>query len=146
MNSINAHCAHSTVLTLEVMQPRPATPEWLTVPKVFIEPGSAADAVVRNAAAIIRSLATQHTELVHRDDYQAECAETGLLAPLDAVQTVARQDLLLAGAVQAVFERALGGVRVCPTSLRAQVEMQLCAIDAARAIRGLLFEQQLLFH
>ena len=129
---------------LEVLQPRTPGPGTIEVPRLNIEPGSAADAVVRKAAKVIRAVALQGMARVNANDYQAECAETGLLTPLDAVQTVARQDLTLAGAVEAVFERAFSGVRVCPTTRRAQVEMQMCAITAARHIRGLLYKQQAL--
>lgn len=69
-------------------------------------------------------------------------ASTGCFVAHDAVQTVAAAgDLTTAAAVQAVFRRAMDGLRVLPTTQCAQVEMQMCAIEAARVIRPLLAKQ-----
>jgi hypothetical protein len=137
-------------LLMEVLQPRdaPAPTPDLPVPDIQISPGSAADAVASKAANMIRYLAATYTKSIDPkrcpDEYQCGMAETAWETPQDAIQTVAMSDPVTAAAVKEVFRRAMLGLRVYPTTLRAQVEMQLCAIDAGHCIRGLLFKQQCL--
>lgn len=146
MNSINAR--HPQSLMLEVLRPRPAPAPDIPVPAIQIEPGSAADAVATKAADIVRYLAAKYTRSIDPkrfpEEYQSAMAETGYATGHDAVQTVASSDPVAAAAVKEVFRRAMVGRRVYPTTLHGQVELQLCAIDAARHIRGLLFKQQAL--
>jgi hypothetical protein len=136
----------SHAILVKVLQPRPPPSPDLPVTRVALEPGSPEDAVADKAAEIIRVLALRYTVSIDPKrfpaEYQCALADTAAVTADDAVQTAAKTDLVLAGAVQEVFDRAMRGLRIYPTTKRAQVEMQLCAMAAASAIRGLLFKQQ----
>lgn len=142
MTSKNTH----TSLLREVLKPRPALQLDVPVPAIKIEPGSGADAVVDKAASQVRLTLCRYTRPIDAkkepDAYQAGCFDTAFGAAFDAEQTLARHGALLeAAAVRYIFVRALEGMRVYPTTLRAQVEAQMCAIAAGQAIRLLMSKQ-----
>jgi len=145
MNSNNTHATPAAALMREVLKPRPAPPPDVDVSAIKIEPGTAAEQVVYKAANLIRGLAIRNTRYVKAgEDFQAECFMTGFAVEHDPFQGLAaRGDLVTAAAVQAVFERAMDGMRVLPTTREAKAEMKACAIAAGRAIRGHLQAERL---
>lgn len=131
--------------TLEqVLQPRPPVLGIRCVQPANYEPGSAQERFVSSAAQTVRSLYLDGARNLGYDPerpdiFWSECADT-FCTVLEVEQAAA--DDHEASVALAVFERAgFFSDRLRPTTLRAQVEMQIAALDAARQARWLFAQQ-----
>lgn len=119
------------------------------VPEITIPPGSAAEAVVEKAAEIVGFQLSKYTIRIdprmEPERFQSACFETDHGVAIDAEQTLARQGKTIEAAIaREVFRRVRRRLAVYPTTLRAQVEAQVCAIEAGIFCRPLLMQQQAL--
>jgi hypothetical protein len=136
---------NKTQATLEeVLQPRPFTGTLRCVQPAQYSPGSPQERLVSSAARTVRDIYLDGTRNLAYDAerseaFWSECAET-MQAALE-VEQVAADDHEAAIALS-VFERAgFFSDRLRPTTLRAQVEMQIAALDAARQARWMFARQ-----
>ena len=138
----NSH-EYQKVLT-HVLQPRPCVQPRFVKP-AEIEPGSAVEAVIEKAAQRAKAVYAKGTFRVsNSQDYPERfadaCAETAL-ALQEAVEVAA--DDLEAALIESIVVKA-GWTRepMRPATLRAQAEMQIALIEAARHAKRLYMRQQ----
>lgn len=143
MNSTN------TFSSADVLRPpalhRNDEPDDVPVPRISIPAGSAADAVVSKAVDIVVELFAKQTVRVSDPDaYHSACFDVMHGTGLDAVQSLAREGLLVEAAVaQEVFHRWRStGIRPHPVTAWARREAKTCAIECAKFVRPLLMQQQ----
>lgn len=128
----------------EVLQPRPAGEPVRCVKAAEYERGTPQERLVASAAKTVRSIYVDGSRRMgydpeYSDIFWSECAET--MRTVLEVEQVASDDHE-ASVAMAVFERAgFFSDRLRPTTLRAQVEMQIAALDAARQARWLFAQQ-----
>ena len=128
----------------EVLQPRPAGAPMRCVKPASYTPGSVQERLVSAAARTVRDIYLDGIRNVpfdaaQPDAFWSECAETYCSA-LEVEQIAA--DDHEASIALSVFERAgFYSDRLRPTTLRAQVEMQIAALDAARQARWMFARQ-----
>jgi hypothetical protein len=128
-------------LLAEVLRPTPAATLRHVKPAVF-KPNTPEAGFIEKAAARVRD--------VYLAGARAAAAQFGRFDPdacFDTWMTVAELDQAIAdektaAIAKAVFQRAGFDDRLQPTTLRAQVEMQLIAVETAQHARQ-LFGQQL---
>lgn len=120
-------------LLSQVLQPRPAGTVRFVKP-AQLERGSLQDELVGRAAATVRSIYSSNQRRVAYDEKRPEpffdaCFDTFSVA-LEVEEAI--EDDTTASIAAAIFERAgWTGDLLRPTTLEAQVRMQLEAIDAA---------------
>ncbi len=133
-----------TATVEEVLQPRPAGAPMRCVQPAQYTPGSPQERLVSAAARTVRDIYLDGIRNVpfdaaQPDAFWSECAET-YCAALEVEQVAA--DDHEASIALSVFERAgFLSDRLRPTTLRAQVEMQIAALDAARQARWMFARQ-----
>lgn len=128
----------------EVLRPRYASeaPPVRTPAPLVVSPGSEAQRVIERAAAAVRSIYNSGIARVSSGGFEAyadACAETW--SALHEVTSSVDFDDKTCDIANAVFKRAFGDGMFKPTTLRAQVEMQMAAVEAARAYRSLFAKQ-----
>lgn len=127
----------------EVLKPRPAV-AVRNIKPADIKPGTLQAKLVEEAAAKVKGLYYAGKRKVGYDPERPEpffdaCVDT-YTTIVDVEQTV--PDERVASIALAVFEKAFFGERLLPTTLKAQVEMQIEAVETARRLRLLFAEQQ----
>lgn len=130
-------------LMLEVLRPTPAK-AIRSVKPVQPEPGSFVERIVNHAARKVRDAYLAGRRAVNYDSDRPEyffdaCFDTWMTAAELSEAIPDDTELALA---EAVFERAGWSDRLRPTTLRAQVEMQVIATEAARKARVFMMRQQ----
>jgi hypothetical protein len=135
-----------TASLAEVLKPRTDTNRrTVERPALQVAPGSPQAALLDKVAAKLRSIYNAGRLRISYDEKEPERffdAAWGTLEAWLELEQVVEDPATLAFA-DAVWERAglLGGW-INPTTLRAQVEMQLAVLDAAKAYRLLVAKQQ----
>lgn len=142
---MNNTATRQAIATIEeVLQPRPAGAPLRCVKPASYTPGSVQERLVSAAAQTVRNIYLDGIRNVpfdaeRADVFWSECAET-YCAALEVEQIAA--DDHEASIALSVFERAgFLSDRLRPTTLRAQVEMQIAALDAARQARWMFARQ-----
>lgn len=133
-------------LMREVLQPREAAQAVPMVQPVAVKPGSIPASFVTLAADKIRKLYNkglyQPRHAGYHEYYAEACAETGLA--LFEAETVT-DDKLTLGLIETIFRKAgFYSQTLRPTTLEAQVMIQMTAIEAARNAQLFMAEQQTL--
>jgi len=121
---------------IEVLQPR-ARATQIELVKAWEPPSGPESELVAEAAAQVRAIYTRGTARIESgtpECFADACADTWLA--LSEVTDGGNFDVKISSIALAVIERAFVGVPLLkPTTLRAQVEMQMKTVEAARAIR-----------
>lgn len=134
MNSIT-----NTALLAEVLRAHPPMTMRIVKP-AQLPSGSLADRIIETAAAQVRSIyARGKRSATSTENWFDACADT-FFAYHELTDAVADDRLL--SLANAIFERA-GFIRenLHPTTLRAQVDMQVAALEAARNAERFLAQQ-----
>lgn len=117
-------------------------PEHLAVPQLTIEPWSVLDQDLDEAAINIavlsirgqRSISCSGNEHDRSDEYQYAVADTAQGGHCVAESLVDNEPVVAALVVE-IYRRAATWHNMVPAHLRAQVEMQLTAVEAARGLQ-----------
>lgn len=143
MNNTKSRAIQITATISQVLQPRFIEPIHHVSP-LAIQGGTPQAAVVARAAAQVQALyadGVRSTSGKNREAFYDECADTCMTA----FDTQSVLDDATSAIVAAIFKAAgwFSGT-LKPITLRAQVEIQMYVIEAARSIRLLLAKQQTL--
>lgn len=135
---------YNNALLENVLQPRPVGAVPRCVKPAQFERGSLQDELVERAAAAVRSIYSAGQRRVSYDEQRPEhffdaCVDTFSVA-LEVEEAI--EDGTTASIAAAIFERA-GWTRdmLRPTTLEAQVRMQVEAVQAARQARQFFARQ-----
>ncbi len=125
-----------------VLQPRPA-PRVRAVKPAAVADGSLQAQLIERAAQTVRNIYVDGQRRVKYDEARPEVFFDACFETFQAALEVedAAPDDLTASIAAAVFERAGWSSTLRPTTLEAQVRMQVAAMDAARQARGFFAKQ-----
>lgn len=117
-------------------------PEPLALPRLTIEPRSVLDQDLDEAAINIavlsirgqRSISCSGNEHDRSDEYQYAVADTAQ-GGYCVAESLVHNEPVVAALVVEIYRRAATWHNMVPAHLRAQVEMQLTAVEAARSLQ-----------
>lgn len=130
----------------EILQPRPVEKQPRIVQPAKVQPGSMHERIVADAAEKIRHIYIKGQRRVAYDERNPEqffdaCFDTRMTVE-EVEQCI--EDERVARIALAIFHRAGITDNPRPTTLRAQVEMQIAVVEAARNVQWLFAQQQAL--